>query len=151
MSRPRVNGPRSLTMTTTEAPVRGLPTLTLVPNGSDLCAAVRPSGRNGWPLAVDRLELYWVAFIEAPGQWRSADPAKAVSPDQFETNNRRTMIFNSIGDRSPVISTADAETPDELGSNALTRHGPAPSYPQGRGRSTYDVVNFEQTACSKLT
>lgn len=35
-------------MTTTEAPVPGLLILTLVPNGSDLCAAARPSGRNGW-------------------------------------------------------------------------------------------------------
>jgi hypothetical protein len=79
-------------MTTTEAPVRGLLTLTLVPNGSDLCAAVRPSGRDADPAG-----LYWVAFIEAPGQASWADPAKAVPPDQVETSNRRVMIFNSIG------------------------------------------------------
>jgi hypothetical protein len=83
-------------MTTTEAPVRGLLTLTLVPNGSDLCAAVRPSGRDGWPLAVDPPELYWVAFIEAPGQAPWADPANAAPPNQPETSNRRMMIFNSM-------------------------------------------------------
>jgi hypothetical protein len=58
MSRPRVNGPRSLITTIVDEPVRGLETLTLVPNGSLLCAAVRPSARNGCPLAVCRPELY---------------------------------------------------------------------------------------------
>jgi hypothetical protein len=98
--------------TTTETPVRGLLTLTLVPNGSDLCAAVRPSGRNAWPLAVDPLELYWVAFIEEPGQVLWADPANAAPPNQVETSNRRMMIFNSIGDRTPVVSASDTQTLD---------------------------------------
>ena len=97
-------------MTTTEAPVRGLLTLTLVPNGSDLCAAVRPSSRDAWPLAVDPPALYWVAFIEAPGQVPWAGPAKAVPPDQVETSNSRMMIFNSIGYRIPVVSAADTAT-----------------------------------------
>jgi hypothetical protein len=92
-------------MTNTEAPVRGLLTLTLVPNGSDLCAAVRPSGRDADPVG-----LYWVAFIEAPGQVSWDDPAKAVPPDQVETSNRRMMIFNSIGYRIPVVSAADTAT-----------------------------------------
>src|ERR1022692_1337980 len=94
MSRPRVNGPRSLMMTTTVAPVRGLLTLTLVPNGSGLCAAVRPAGRNGSPLAVPAPVLYWVAFIAPPGQVPWADPAKAAPPNQVETSNRRMMMFN---------------------------------------------------------
>jgi len=83
MSRPRVNGPRSLISTIVEAPVRGLVTLTLVPNGNLRCAAVRPSGRNAWPLAVCRPELYWVAFIEALGQ--VVDAATAMPPEQLDT------------------------------------------------------------------
>jgi hypothetical protein len=89
MSRPRVNGPRSLIVTTVEAPVRGFVTLIRVPNGSFLCAAVRASGRDGWPLAVPRLELYCVAFIEPLGQLPSVDPAaKAIPTHQLETINR---------------------------------------------------------------
>jgi hypothetical protein len=42
MSRPRVNGPRSLIITIAEAPVIGFVTLTRVPNGSFLCC-----GRDG--------------------------------------------------------------------------------------------------------
>ena len=52
MSRPRVNGPRSLIVTIVEAPVRGLVTFSRVPKGNLLCAALRPSGRKVWPLAV---------------------------------------------------------------------------------------------------
>jgi hypothetical protein len=97
-------------MTNTEAPVRVLLTLTLVPNGSDLCAAVRPSCRDAWPLAVDPPGLYWVAFIEAPGQVPWADPAKAVPANQVETSNRRMMIINSISYRIQVVSAADTAT-----------------------------------------
>jgi hypothetical protein len=89
MSRPRVKGPRSLIVTTVEAPVRGFVTFTRVPNGNFLCAAVRASGRNGWPLAVPRLELYCVAFIESLGQgaWDDA-VARASSPHQVAMINR---------------------------------------------------------------
>src|SRR5262249_36521777 len=44
MMRPRVNGPRSLMRTTTLRPLRRLVTRTLLPNGSDGCAAVSPDG-----------------------------------------------------------------------------------------------------------
>ena len=97
MSRPRVNGPRSLIITTVEAPVRGLVTLTLVPNGSRRCAAVSPLRRNGWPLAVCRPELYWVAFIETLGQALWMVPATAMSPEQVETSSRGMMSLNIMG------------------------------------------------------
>src|SRR5580704_2352248 len=87
MSRPRVNGPRSLIFTIVAAPVRGFVTFTRVPNGSFLCAAVRPSGRNGSPLAVPAPELYWVAFIETPRQASWVDAARTAPPKQVETSN----------------------------------------------------------------
>ena len=96
MSRPRVNGPRSLIVTIVEAPVRGFVTSTRVPNGSVLCAAVRPSGWNSWPLAVRGLELYWVAFIERPGQAPCVDAARTMPPDQVETSNRGMEIMSLI-------------------------------------------------------
>src|ERR1700693_430101 len=96
MSRPRVNGPRSLIVTTVEAPVPGFVTFTRVPNGSVLCAAVTPSGRNGWPLLVCRPELYWVAFIEPPGQAPRVDPASAMPPNQAGTSSSAMMILVAI-------------------------------------------------------
>src|SRR5579864_452317 len=77
MSRPRVNGPRSLIVTTVEAPVRGFVSFTRVPNGSFLCAAVRPSGRNAWPLAVPEPALYCVALIEPLEQLPRVGAARA--------------------------------------------------------------------------
>jgi hypothetical protein len=88
MSRPRVNGPRSLIITIVEASVRGFVIFTRVPNGRFLCAAVRLSGRNGWPLAVLELELYWVAFIKPPGQVPCVDAARAMPPNQLDTSNK---------------------------------------------------------------
>src|SRR5580704_1138109 len=88
MSRPRVNGPRSLIFTIVAAPVRGFVTFTRVPNGSFLCAAVRPSGRNGSPLAVPKPELYWVAFIKPPRQTSWVDAARTAPAKQVETSNR---------------------------------------------------------------
>ena len=96
MSRPRVNGPRSLIVTIVETPVRGFVTFTRVPNGNVLCAAVRSSGRNSWPLVVRALELYWVAFIETPGQVPCVDAAKTVPPNQVETSNRGIDSMNLI-------------------------------------------------------
>jgi hypothetical protein len=87
MSRPRVNGPRSLIVTTVEAPVRGFVSFTRVPNGSFLCAAVRPSGRNAWPLAVPEPTLYWVAFIDPLGQPPWVGAAMATLPNQVETRS----------------------------------------------------------------
>lgn len=52
MMRPRTKGPRSLIVTTTEFPVLRLVTRTLVPNGSDRCAAVKAAGLSRAPLAV---------------------------------------------------------------------------------------------------
>jgi len=54
-------------------------TFTRVPNGSILCAAVRPSGRKGSPLAVPELELYWVAFIEPLRQAPWVDAASGLT------------------------------------------------------------------------
>jgi hypothetical protein len=88
MSRPRVNGPRSLIVTTVEAPVRGFVSFTRVPNGNFLCAAVRPSGRNAWPLAVPEPSLYWVAFIEPLRQLPWVGAAMATLPNQVETRSK---------------------------------------------------------------
>jgi hypothetical protein len=63
-----------------------LVTFTRVPNGSFLCAAVRPSGRNGSPLAVPAPELYCVAFIEPLRQTSWLDAAKAAPPEHIETS-----------------------------------------------------------------
>lgn len=46
------NGPRSLTRTITESPLRGLVTRSMVPKGSEGWAAVRSSGLKRSPLAV---------------------------------------------------------------------------------------------------
>src|SRR5580704_8890105 len=96
MSRPRVNGPRSLIFTIVAAPVRGFVTFTRVPNGSFLCAAVRPSGRNGSPLAVPEPELYWVAFIEPPRQTSWVDAARTAPPQQIETSNTGMVSMSLI-------------------------------------------------------
>jgi hypothetical protein len=96
MSRPRVNGPRALIVTIVEAPERGFVTFTRVPNGSFLCAAVRPSGRNGWPLAVPRLELYWVAFIELRGQVPCVDAASTGPPNQVDTSKTGRVTVSLI-------------------------------------------------------
>jgi hypothetical protein len=96
MSRPRVNGPRSLIITIAEAPVRGFVTFTRVPNGSFLCAAVRPSGRNSSPLVVRGLELYWVAFIELLGQLPWVDAARTMPPKKAEINNTGMVSMNLI-------------------------------------------------------
>src|ERR1700686_4724328 len=94
MSRPRVNGPRSLIVTTTEPPVRGLVTTTLVPNGNVLWAAVPPSARNSRPPAVCRPGVYRVAFIEFPGQALDSEPASATDPKEIARSNPDTMILN---------------------------------------------------------
>ena len=75
-------------VTTVEAPVRGFVTFNRVPNGSFLCAAVRPSGWNAWPLAVPEPALYWVAFIEPLGHLPWVDAAMATPPSQVETSNK---------------------------------------------------------------
>src|SRR5215475_9229814 len=49
---PDMNGPRSLTTTVTDFPVRGLVTVRRVPNGSVRWAAVMPWGSKTSPLAV---------------------------------------------------------------------------------------------------
>ena len=103
MSRPRVNGPRSLIVTTVEAPVWGFVSFTRVPNGSFLCAAVRPSGRNAWPLAVPEPTLYWVAFIEPLGQLPWVGAATATLPNQVETSSKWVASMSSDRHhRSPV-------------------------------------------------
>ena len=96
MSRPRVNGPRSLIITIAEAPVIGFVTFTRVPNGSFLCAAVRPSGRNAWPLAVPEPVLYWVAFIEPRGQLAWVGAARAALPKEVETSHKGIASMSLI-------------------------------------------------------
>ena len=50
---PLAYGPRSLTVTITDFPVRGLVIISRVPNGRERCAAAkRRSGSNFSPLAV---------------------------------------------------------------------------------------------------
>jgi hypothetical protein len=97
MSRPRVNGPRSLIVTIVEAPVWGFVSFTRVPNGSLLCAAVRPSGRNAWPLAVPEPVLYWVALIAPLGQLPWVGPAMAPLPKQVETSSKGIVSANLFG------------------------------------------------------
>jgi hypothetical protein len=52
MQRPLTYGPRSVILTVTARPVFLLVTLTVEPNGSDLCAAVIELLSRGMPLAV---------------------------------------------------------------------------------------------------
>lgn len=52
MTRPRPNGPRSLIRTTTDRPFFELMMRTIVPNGSERCAAVKFAGLAASPLAV---------------------------------------------------------------------------------------------------
>lgn len=52
MQRPLTQGPLSLILTVVEAPFRGLVTLTLVPKGRVLWAAVRAKGFMRSPEAV---------------------------------------------------------------------------------------------------
>lgn len=52
MMRPLMNGPRSLTRTMTERPLRSFTTLRRVPKANVRCAAVRPFGLNRSPFAV---------------------------------------------------------------------------------------------------
>jgi hypothetical protein len=103
MSRPRVNGPRSLIITIVVAPVRGFVTFTRVPNGSFLCAAVRPSGRRGSPLAVPEPKLYWVAFIEPLRQSSWGDAARTAPLKQIETSNTG-MVSTSLIDKICLLS-----------------------------------------------
>jgi hypothetical protein len=63
ITRPRVNGPRSLIRTTIKRPFWVFVTLTIVPNGSERCAAVMLSGLNGSPLVVFPVLPEWIAAI----------------------------------------------------------------------------------------
>ena len=53
MMRPPMNGPRSLIRTTTERPLARFSTNTLVPNGSERCAAVSSFGIHVLPIGGD--------------------------------------------------------------------------------------------------
>jgi hypothetical protein len=85
-----------LIFTIVVAPVRGFVTFTRVPNGSFRCAAVRPSGRNGSPLAVPEPELYWVAFIEPPRQTSWVDAARTAPPKQIEPSNTGMVSISLV-------------------------------------------------------
>ena len=58
MIRPFTKGPRSLIRTTTERPLLRFSTSTLVPKGSERCAAVISLGFIISPLAVRELSAY---------------------------------------------------------------------------------------------
>jgi hypothetical protein len=58
MTRPPMNGPRSLMRTTTDWPLFRFSTTTLVPKGSDRCAAVNSLGFIISPLAVRECSAY---------------------------------------------------------------------------------------------
>ena len=62
---PRMNGPRSLILTITVLPL--CVKCNFVPNGSVLCAAVKPSGWNLSPLAVRDPCMYHDANIVPEG------------------------------------------------------------------------------------
>jgi hypothetical protein len=74
---PGVKGPRSFTRTTTLRPVLGLPITRQVPKGSDLCAAVIPSGLNASPDAV-RCPRSSSPYHVARTTWAKAGVAKKV-------------------------------------------------------------------------
>jgi hypothetical protein len=78
-------------------------TFTRVPNGSFLCAAVRPSGRNGSPLAVPNPELYWVAFIEPLWQISWVDAAKTAPPKQIEASDTGRVSMSLTGMIYPLL------------------------------------------------
>ena len=104
-------------------------TFTRVPNGSFLCAAVRPSGRNGSPLAVPDPALYWVAFIEPLRQMPWIDAAKTMPPNQVETSNIGTVSMSLIDviyfllrhptwqTRAPTQAAEQIEAPTEVGAS----------------------------------
>src|SRR4051812_17987758 len=91
---PAVKGPRSLMVTLTPRPVRGLLTNRHVPNGRDLCAAVRPLGLNGapdavrWPLSSSP---YQVAMTRV-----SACAAVVSASSDKQAVNIRVIRYSSI-------------------------------------------------------
>ena len=66
ITRPRVNGPRSLIRTTIERPFWVFVTRIIVPNGSERCAAVKFLGLNASPLVVLPPLSDWIAAIQIP-------------------------------------------------------------------------------------
>jgi hypothetical protein len=50
---------------------------------------------------VRGLELYWVAFIEPPGQAPCVDAARTMPPKQVETSNTGMVSVSLIGTIDP--------------------------------------------------
>src|SRR6185436_16649259 len=91
-------GPRSVTVTRTLRPLRRLVTRSLVPNGSVLCAAVRRSWSNTWPLAVRRP---W-----KPVPYQDATTMALPSPDR--TDSCTIDANEGRGDARSVASAPSA-------------------------------------------
>src|SRR5712671_2924614 len=71
MTRPLMKGPRSLMRTTTERPVARCVTFTMVPKGSDRCAAVRRDARRSRPTQCR---------TAGRARWRKVGPGARGSP-----------------------------------------------------------------------
>ena len=78
ITRPFMNGPRSLMRTTTDLPFFGLVTLSLVPNGRVLCAAVKLAGFMRSPFAVLEVNAYHDAVPQPEAAKAGEDIEKAA-------------------------------------------------------------------------
>ena len=97
-------GPRSVTVTRTDAPVRGLVTRICVPSGRVRWAAVRPRGRTAEPLAVRRPlnSAPYHGRHHGPA-WHAADEIRIAPPARRAHRERRRRASKQrAGDRSPA-------------------------------------------------
>src|SRR5690606_26856694 len=76
MTRPLMNGPRSLMRTTTDLPLRWLVTLILEPKGRERCAAVIAAGFMRSPEAVFEVSAYHDALPHPAAAAGAADKAR---------------------------------------------------------------------------
>src|SRR5579859_3447363 len=93
-TRPRTNGPRSLTVTMTERPP--WVTRSLVPNGSERCAQVMAFSLKRWPEAV--LLPDSLPYIEATPEklWPVAPIEALASSQEFDREPERGLLETSL-------------------------------------------------------
>jgi hypothetical protein len=82
-TRPLMNGPRSLMRTTTDLPLFGLVTFSLVPNGKVLCAAVSLAGFMRSPDAVLDVSAYQDAEPQPANAGAEKDKDAAIAADKM--------------------------------------------------------------------
>jgi hypothetical protein len=89
ITRPRVNGPRSLIRTTVERPFWVFVTRIIVPNGSERCAAVMFSGLNASPLVVfPPLSLLCTAWGTSQANEKTGRYREAANEKHAQTVHR---------------------------------------------------------------